>query len=88
MKKSKYEPLHLFLNSLPRDEVLCTLSFRQVEQILSASLPDSAIDHREWWSNQVNTANRPQAQSWMSAGFEVEAVHQTHPDAWVRFRRK
>lgn len=88
MKKAKYEPLATFLTSRPASTKEVTLSFRQVEEILAAKLPESAFTYREWWGNQVDTSTRPQAKAWMSAGFEVDTVNQNKANGSVRFRRK
>ena len=49
---SKYEPLLQYL--LKSDQVLVTLSFRQVEEILDAPLPSSAHRYPAWWENEVS----------------------------------
>jgi hypothetical protein len=87
-RKSKYEPLASFLTSQAAGTNVVTLSFRQIEDILGAKLPESAFTYREWWSNQADTSTRPQARSWMSVGFEVETVNQDRTKGSVRFKRK
>lgn len=86
-KKSKYEPLTTFLTSQSASTKEVTLSFRQIEDLLGAKLPESAFTYREWWGNQADTSNRPQAKAWMKAGFEVDAVTQDKSNGSVRFRR-
>lgn len=83
----KYQGLesYLSLSSSTINEV--TLSFEQIETIIGDTLPVSALNYREWWANQSDTANRPQAKAWTKAGFVVDEVHQMHKDSWVRFKR-
>lgn len=87
-KRSKYEPLATFLAGQPASEKEVTLSFRQIEELLGANLPDSAFVHREWWGNQADNLTRPQARAWMQAGFVVDMVSQSRSNRSVRFRRK
>jgi hypothetical protein len=88
MKIVKYEPLATFLNAQPASHSEVMLTFNRVEEILGAQLPDSAFISREWWSNQIKMSHKPQTCAWISAGFEVDAVHQNSTKAWVRFKRK
>jgi hypothetical protein len=85
--KSKYEPLEHFLRSQPAGIHEVTITFSQMREVLGVTLPESAYVHRPWWSNQKESKNRPQAHAWLSAGFEVDALHQARIDGWVRFRR-
>jgi hypothetical protein len=85
---TKYEPLELALRETPPDRRELTLAFRELERILGSSLPKSAYEYRPWWGNQKDSKSRPQAHSWLSAGFLVDAVHQANTDGWVRFRRE
>ncbi|MFN0194671.1 MAG: hypothetical protein ACKVP5_22295 [Aestuariivirga sp.] len=62
-----------------------TLRFQEIEPIVGARLPPSAYNHREWWSNQSDVSNRPQARSWIDAGFKVDMVQQHPRDGVVRF---
>jgi hypothetical protein len=71
----KYEPLENHLRS--SGEASVSLTFRHIERILGAPLPRSAREYREWWSNQADTSNRPQAAAWLNAGYRVDEVHQT-----------
>jgi hypothetical protein len=83
---SKYDPLRQHLQG--RDEDRVTLSFKQAAEILGFPLPGSAYKHRAFWANQGDTANRPWARAWQTAGYEVETVRQSAADGWVRFRRQ
>jgi len=86
--RSKYEPLELHLRAEPTARKETTLSFRQIEEIIGYQLPESAFNYREWWSNQSDITNRPQARAWINAGFLVDAVHQERTNGWVRFKRQ
>ena len=85
---AKYEPLKRHRRATPNSTSEVTLSFQQINEIIGDPLPQSAYTYREWWSNQSDTRNRPQAHAWIAAGFVVDAVHQDKPRARVRFRRK
>ena len=85
---SKYEPLQNYLGMLPSATNEVTLKLVEIERILGESLPRSAFEYPAWWSNQHDTSNRPQAHSWMTARFRVDALLQDGPDPWVRFKRK
>jgi hypothetical protein len=67
---SKYEPLTHFLSSSKRTVV--ELTFREIERIIDARLPASAVKHRAFWSN--NGAGHAHAQAWLEAGYESENV--------------
>ena len=86
--QSKYESLENHLKSKTKADSSITLSFSELNKLLPSPLPESAYTHRPWWANQKDSASRPQAKSWMSAGFEVEEVKQTKIDGWVRFVRR
>ena len=83
----KYQGLENYLNSSPSAINEVTLSFEQIETMIGDTLPVSALNYREWWANQSDTTNRPQAKAWTKAGFVVDEVHQMHKDSWVRFKR-
>ena len=83
---SKYEKLSEYLRGLPADTREVTLSFKQIESILDNALPKSAIDYRQWWANQLDSKNRPQAHAWMGAGFKVSNVQLKKPGGWVCFK--
>jgi hypothetical protein len=71
-RKLKYEPLALFLRTLPFGQKEITMSFERVEEIIEASLPKSAHKYREWWANDAHS--HPQSKAWMSAGWKVKSV--------------
>lgn len=85
---SKYEQLENFLQNQRLTSSRVSLSFKEIENIVGAPLPKSAYTYREWWSNQRDYANRPQAKAWLSAEFEVESVNQGLKSGSVEFVRK
>ncbi len=84
---SKYEPLERHLKNLPASQDRLTLSFKEVEDIIGISLPESSNKYRAWWANQSNVKNRPQAASWINAGFIVGNVRQERGSSEVIFIR-
>ena len=86
--KSKYEPLEGHLKTRRASQREVSLSFAEIESIIGARLPKSAYTYREWWSNQADVSNRPQAKAWISAGYKVESVQQRRDSGVVRFKRR
>ena len=84
---TKYQPLELHLRGIPAKTREVTLQFSDVERILGAPLPQSALTHRPWWGNQKDSKTRPQAHAWLSSGFEVDTVNPIR-GGWVRFKRR
>lgn len=84
---SKYDPLRRRLLSLSSDVKEITITFVELEKLLSFELPKSATDYRQWWANQTDTESRSQADAWMSAGWKVDQVAIKRPGGYVRFRR-
>jgi hypothetical protein len=78
----KYQPLGDYL-ATHEDEATVRLSFSEIEKMIAGSLPASAHQYREWWSNQSDTSNRPQAAAWLNAGVKVSRVDQEN--GWVEF---
>ena len=64
----KYDPLFRYLNSNITPQVI--LSYVEIENILSAKLPDSARKYTEWWDNNSHV----QSKSWRDAGYKVDKV--------------
>lgn len=85
---SKYDALTQHFAAVPSTVRDITLTFREMEAILGFTLPKSATDYRQWWANQIDAKNRPQAAAWTGAGFLVDSVQPKKPGGWVRFRRK
>jgi hypothetical protein len=78
----KYQPLQAHLERLDgRPEML---SFEDVEAIIGAGLPKSAVVHRAFWAND-NEGHHPHARSWLGAGYRVAYVNRE--DRVVRFER-
>lgn len=67
MGYSKYFPLEHYLN-----QTTITLTYADIEEILGFALPPTAYKREQWWEN--NTANHPQAKSWLNAGWKVARV--------------
>lgn len=81
---AKYQPLQAYLverRHMPR----VRMTFAEIGEIIGDSLPKSAFTHREWWSNQSDTTNRPQAAAWTGAGFKVDSVQQLADSGVVEF---
>ena len=49
---------------------LVSLSYSEIENILSAKLPTSAYKYKEWWDNNSHV----QSKSWRDAGYKVDTV--------------
>ncbi len=86
--KTKYEPLEIYLQNQSRSKNEVSLSFREIEQIIGASLPASAHSYQAWWANQKDVSTRSQAKAWLSAGFVVNGVRLVSNGGSVTFRRK
>ena len=66
----KYRSLRGFLKRQERRNADSVL-FSEIEDIISASLPPSAYNHRAWWAN---SDSHVQAAEWMSARWQVDEV--------------
>jgi hypothetical protein len=66
----KYVPLREFLENHERRVV--TLSFREIEAMIGAPLPQGARETIEWWA--VTKRQRVQDYAWLSAGWSVYAA--------------
>ena len=84
---AKYEPLETYLLNIPAiiNEVL--LTFRQIEDVIGASLPSSARTYPAWWSNEGGDTRHSQAKAWGTAGFAVDSVRQDGESPRVQFKR-
>lgn len=69
----KYDPLreHLRING----GASITMTFKQIEEVLSAPLPKSASKHQAWWAN--SRFSHVEAEAWLDAGYKVETVDQS-----------
>lgn len=77
----KYGPLTAFLRRQSR--AVIRMSFDEIEKVIGAKLPPSALRHRAWWSN--NAHNNVMTRAWIDAGFESEGVDMARRR--VSFRR-
>ena len=66
---AKYDSLAEHLRKRKSDRVV--MSFVEVEATICDSLPRSAHDYREWWSNDHTHV---QALAWEGAGWRVDVV--------------
>jgi hypothetical protein len=85
---SKYTPLQSFLRDKATSHGEINLSLDQIASIIGVPLPMSAYKHREWWSNQSDVSNRPQAKAWIGAGYKVDTVTQKSMITAIRFVRQ
>jgi hypothetical protein len=81
----KYTPLENYLCDLRANQREVTLSFEQIERILTVKLPPSAYQYQAWWENEVE-GSHIQARGWMHAGWKVETVDRR--EEGVRFVRE
>jgi RimJ/RimL family protein N-acetyltransferase len=63
----KYDKLRDYLRAQRISEMVMT--FRQIEDIVGAPLPNSAV-RPQWWENERNPhTTRPQRIAWRDAGY-------------------
>ena len=77
----KYTPFEMYLKSIQKDQLV--LSFKEIEQILNSTLPDSAYEYRQWWEND---SYHSQSKAWKNASWKVDEVDFTKE--LIRFRRQ
>ncbi|HEV7934597.1 MAG TPA: hypothetical protein VGP70_20105 [Actinomadura sp.] len=80
--RTRYQPLTDYLRQDGRERI--EMAFEDIESIMGEThLPPSARNPRlpQWWDNDFGN---PQAQGWMRAGYQVEAVDIS--EQRVRFR--
>ncbi|MBS4083304.1 MAG: hypothetical protein KGZ73_07115 [Rhizobiales bacterium] len=63
----KYDDLRQFLRG--RKQQSWIADFKDIEEIIGASLPASAHRYREWWANDKTHI---QAQAWIAAGWAID----------------
>jgi DNA-binding transcriptional regulator YiaG len=68
---SKYYPLFDHLQRCGQDET--ALTFADIESLMGSSLPASARQRKNWWSNR-DTTGALQSCAWVSAGYHVKEV--------------
>lgn len=71
-QRGKYAPLYRHLADRRGRE--WQASFRDVEEVLGFSLPDSARIHRPWWANQGERGGHSHALAWEMAGWRTTQV--------------
>src|SRR5437773_5487880 len=69
----KYLPLAKFLITRPKSQRTVELKFKEIEQIIGASLPPSARKHAAWWANEEGETTHVQAHAWIAVGWRVHA---------------
>lgn len=80
-KGDKYIKLKKFL--LDSDAPMIKLTYKQIEKIICASLPESASKHAEaWWSNNKDHS---QAVAWLDAGYETDFESATYQEEAIVF---
>ena len=85
---SKYAPLQQYLRDKASSDREISLALDMIESIIGSPLPKSAFKYRQWWSNQSDISNRPQAKAWTEAGYKVESVLGQLSISSVRFIRR
>ena len=70
---SKYEKLLEFLRNVSQTQSSLTLTFSEIEEIISEPLPASAKKYRPWWANEKD-GTHSQRLAWMNAGWLVDKV--------------
>lgn len=68
---SKYHPLFEHLRRSKQETV--ELTFAEIEALMDSSLPTSAFNKKNWWSNR-DGSGALQAGAWISAGYKIESV--------------
>jgi hypothetical protein len=62
---AKYEPLGRYLGFLSMRYIV--LTFSEIQEIVSAPLPASAVKYPEWWANETNPATtHTQCKAWLA----------------------
>jgi DNA-binding transcriptional regulator YiaG len=71
---SKYHPLFEYLRGNKQETI--ALTFAEIEALMDSSLPTSAFNKKNWWSNR-DGSGALQAGAWISAGYTIESVELT-----------
>ncbi len=83
-KGDKYIGLKRYLENLGAPMVI--LSFKDIENIIKNTLPNSAYVHAEtWWSNNYDHS---QAKAWIYAGYETDYVTDTYKEEKITFVKR
>lgn len=78
----KYKALQAHLER--RNGRPAMMTFEDIESIIGAQLPQSAVKHRAFWAND-NQDHHSHARSWMHAGYRVAYVDRD--EKVIRFER-
>ena len=78
----KYEPLRRYLAARPATESTLALTFAEIEALLGAPLPASAVASG-WWTSRRGS---PQERAWRAAGWRVVGMRPSLPSV-VTFER-
>lgn len=85
--ESRYAALAIWLQSQPADERSVSVTFEQVENIIGGPLPESAYNHRAWWTN--DSVSHIQSQKWLDAGWRVSYINMSEQRVkFVRIRER
>ena len=68
----KYDSLRDFLRSQRRARL--QLTFKRIEKIIAAPLPDAAMKPRWWIGSDGAAPIRPQVAAWHSAGYDAQLL--------------
>ena len=80
----KYTPLEHYLRDLSATQRDVTLSFEQIEKILSDKLPSSAYEDRRWWDHETE-GNHVNKRAWSNAGWKIASLDVN--EKWVKLVR-
>ena len=69
--RSKYAPLRRYLERVNANRL--TLTFTEIEEIIGAKLPSSAIHYLEWWGN--DWTHTQAAKGWLAAQWRAADVN-------------
>lgn len=78
---AKYEPLASYLRRQRSAEV--TLSFREIERIVSGILPKASRDER-WWVSDDGEAAQPQQKALAGSGYTARPAFRAERVVFVR----
>ena len=67
----KYTLLEKYLSDLPESTRQITLTFKQIEKILTVRLPSSAYEDHRWWDKEKE-ANHVTSRAWSNAGWKID----------------
>ncbi|MDB5711112.1 MAG: hypothetical protein JWL96_3182 [Sphingomonas bacterium] len=78
---AKYDPLSRYLRR--RTEAAWMMTFRDIERVINALLPGSAVVP-QWWANEDEDSRHVQCHAWREAGYDAFLIG---PEQ-VAFRRR